>query len=93
VSGLLERSVTKAMRDSDHWVLKIRYEAKNGDVHDRFVSPIRYEADGRFLALCLCREEPRLFSLDRCLAWRLVKAEEVLMPVEIVPVQKAVAGG
>lgn len=84
----LEAAVSRAMRNPDDWVLKIRYRSRNGEVNDRFVSPIRFEPNGQVLALCLCREEPRLFDLVRCEKFRLVPAAEVLMPVEIVPVRK-----
>ncbi len=89
----LERCLSIAMANPDRWSLKIRYEAKDGCIHDRFVSPIRLESASRFLALCLCREEPRLFYLDRCLQWRLVKSCDLVMPVEIVEVRKAVPSG
>ena len=38
-------------------------------------------APNRFLALCLCREEPRQFYLERCQNVRLEPAANVLMPV------------
>ena len=37
----------------------------------------------RFVALCLNREEPRQFYLDRCQNVRLALAAEFLMPVEL----------
>lgn len=77
------RVVSRAMDDPDTWVLRLRYEGKDGEVTDRIVSPIRYVGSGSFLALCLCREEPRMFYLSQCKAFRLIPVHEVLMPVEI----------
>jgi len=47
------------------------------------VSPIRFLGKGRFLALCLSREEPRQFYLERCTNVRLELAANFLMPVEM----------
>ena len=44
-------------------------------------SPIRFLGKDRFLALCLSREEPRQFYLDRCQNVRLARAADFLMPV------------
>lgn len=84
MTGPMERALGRAMQDPDGWAVKLRYEDKTGRVTDRLVSPIRFVGDRAFLALCLCREEPRRFELARCKAFRLVRAEEVLMPAEIV---------
>jgi hypothetical protein len=47
------------------------------------VSPIRFLDGDRFLALCLSREEPRQFYVERCQNVRLAPAANFLMPVEI----------
>jgi predicted DNA-binding transcriptional regulator YafY len=47
----------------------------------RVVSPIRFLGRDRFLGLCLSREEPRQFYLDRCQNVRLAMAANFLMPV------------
>ncbi len=46
-----------------------------------FVSPIRFLGRNRFLGLCLSREEPRQFCLDRCRNVRLASAADFLMPM------------
>ncbi len=45
------------------------------------VSTIRFLGRDRFLGLCLSREEPRQFYLQRCQNVRLAPAAEFLMPV------------
>jgi predicted DNA-binding transcriptional regulator YafY len=86
---MTSRIVQRAMNDPDTFALQVRYESKTGEVTDRIVSPIRFIGETAFLALCLCREEPRRFELTQCKAFRLVRADDVLMPVEIVTHKKA----
>jgi predicted DNA-binding transcriptional regulator YafY len=43
----------------------------------------RVTGQDRFLALCLSREEPRQFCLDRCQNVRLARAAEFMMPVAL----------
>lgn len=93
MSAKQEAAIGRAMRAPDEWALKIRYEDSSGEITDRFISPIRWDHSGGFLALCLCREEPRRFLLSGIHAWRLVKASELLMPVAIVIVRPAMAPG
>jgi predicted DNA-binding transcriptional regulator YafY len=57
-------------------------DAKDVSTH-RVVSPIRFLGKERFLALCLSREEPRQFCLDRCRNLRLEPGADFLMPVEM----------
>ena len=52
-----------------------------GAITHRVVSPIRFLGKDRFLALCLSREEPRQFYLDRCQNVRLARAADFVMPV------------
>jgi predicted DNA-binding transcriptional regulator YafY len=71
------------MHQPDDLVVEFDYtDAKGGNMH-RVVSPIRFLGRERFLALCLSREEPRQFYLDRCRNVRLALAADFLMPVEM----------
>ncbi|WP_231602519.1 WYL domain-containing protein [Neorhodopirellula pilleata] len=73
-----------AMLDSDAWVVEMDYRDSKGKRTRRTISPIRFAAADRVLGLCLCREEPRQFHLSRCENFRLIPADEVIMPVEMV---------
>lgn len=73
-----------AMLDPDNWAIEMEYADSKGKRTRRTVSPIRFPATDRFLGLCLCREEPRQFSLNRCSNIRLVRSEELTMPVEMI---------
>ena len=75
--------IRKAMGNSDDFVVAIDYTDAQGEVSRRVVSPIRFLGNRRFLALCLCREEPRQFYLKRCSNVQLLKASEVMMPMPI----------
>lgn len=70
-----------AMRDADQHVIAMDYVDSKGVASHRVVSPIRFLSSNRFLALCLCREEPRQFYLDRCQNVTLLNAADVMMPV------------
>jgi predicted DNA-binding transcriptional regulator YafY len=80
-TALLMRRV---MQQSDDLVLVIDYRGKDGSVTRRVVSPIRFVAEDRILALCLSREEPRQFYLDRCSNVRVDLANNYVMPVELL---------
>lgn len=81
------RLIIRAMRDPDSYVLSMLYEDRKGKKTERKVSPIRFTEDGnQFVALCLCREEPRQFVIDRCSGVQLIHADDVLMPEPIVEV-------
>lgn len=69
------------MHDHDELVVEFEYCDSKGVRTRRVVSPIRFLANNRFLGLCLSREEPRQFYLERCENIRLKKACEYLMPV------------
>ncbi|TWU07726.1 WYL domain-containing protein [Stieleria varia] len=71
----------RAMLDSENYVIEMEYSDSKGNRTRRFVSPIRFVGDYRFLGLCLCREEPRQFQLSRCENVRLIPAVEVMMPM------------
>jgi predicted DNA-binding transcriptional regulator YafY len=78
-----QSKLSRALRDPDHFVLRITYRDRAGTVTERMVSPIRM-VDGRtMLALCLCRESPRRFDLERCSDLELVAAHDILMPCPI----------
>jgi predicted DNA-binding transcriptional regulator YafY len=69
------------MHQPDHLVVQFEYTDSKGVQTHRVVSPIRFLGRDRFLALCLSREEPRQFYLDRCQNVRLAMAADFLMPV------------
>ena len=79
----MQRLIRIAMQNPDDWVLQLDYRDKKGNTTRRTISPIRYAASNRLLALCLCREAPRQFQLDQCSNVRLEAAANVLMPVAI----------
>ncbi len=58
--------LAKAMQAADDYVISLDYLDSKGVLSRRIVSPIRFLAGDRLLALCLCREEPRQFYLNRC---------------------------
>jgi predicted DNA-binding transcriptional regulator YafY len=73
--------IHRALHQPDDLVVEFDYtDAKGAQTH-RVVSPIRFLGRDRFLALCLSREEPRQFYLDRCENVRLALAADFLMPV------------
>ena len=76
--------IHQAMHQPDDLVVTFDYTDANGATTHRVVSPIRFLGRDRFLALCLSREEPRQFYLNRCQNVRLAPAAEFLMPVEMV---------
>jgi hypothetical protein len=85
--------ITRAIRQADDLVLVFDYRDSKGIVTRRVVSPVRFLASDRFLALCLSREEPRQFYLDRCSNLRLDWAVNFVMPVPVVEVvTEAVTG-
>jgi len=72
--------IARAMRDPDRVVLRVSYRAKNGEVTERLISPIRFNEAGNLLALCIGRGEVRQFVLSRLSDAVLVDASDVLMP-------------
>jgi len=76
--------VWRAKCDPDRWVVRIDYSAgTDGAGTRRVISPIRIVRKTQLLALCLAREQPRLFAMDRISNVHLVDANDVLMPVQI----------
>lgn len=83
-----EQMLRTAMLDCDQWVVELEYADSKGKRTRRTVSPIRFSGSDRFLGLCLCREQPRQFYLNRCCNLRLVRSEDVIMPVEMVQIDE-----
>lgn len=79
--GEMGRAVAFATRRADDYVVQFDYVDAKGQTTRRTVSPIRFVSGDRFLALCLCREEPRQFYLQRCSNPQLIAAADVLMPI------------
>lgn len=79
----MKLTLRQAMQDSDRYVIEMTYSDASGNKTQRVVSPIRFIGSNRFLALCLCREEPRQFYLSRCENVRLISATDVFMPMPI----------
>ena len=73
--------ISQAMQNHDELVVEFLYRDAKGNKTRRVVSPIRFLAGGRFLGLCLSREEPRQFYLDRCEGLETKPACNYLMPV------------
>ena len=79
----MRQLIYRAMHQSDDLVVEFDYTDAHGVATHRVVSPIRFLGKERFLALCLSREEPRQFYLERCQNVRLALAADFLMPVEM----------
>ena len=79
----MRQLIYRAMRQSDDLVVVFDYCDAKGVTTRRVVSPIRFLGNDRFLALCLSREEPRQFYLDRCQNLQLAPAASFLMPVAL----------
>ena len=78
--------LSKAMQAPDDLVVSLEYVDSQGQATRRIVSPIRFLGGNRFLGLCLCREEPRQFVIDRCRNVRLCRACDFVMPVPVIAV-------
>ena len=77
----MKSTITRAMHDPDHFVVELDYLDSKGERTHRVISPIRFLSSNRLLALCLCREQPRQFHLSRCDNVKLLRAEQVMMPM------------
>lgn len=77
----MRQIINKSMQCYDDWVIEFNYKDSKGVQTRRVVSPIRFVEDDRFLALCLSREEPRQFKLERCDGVTLKPAWDYVMPV------------
>ncbi|MCA9140431.1 MAG: hypothetical protein KDB00_26855 [Planctomycetales bacterium] len=85
----MKNALRRAMIDSETFVVEMVYSDSKGNQTRRIVSPIRFVGDDRFLGLCLCREEPRQFYLNRCTEVRLIPAAEVIMPMPMQTITPA----
>ena len=79
----MRQLIQRAMQQADDLVVVFDYVDAHGVATRRVASPIRFLGPDRFLALCLCREEPRSFALGQCRNVRLDLAANYLMPVAI----------
>lgn len=86
----MRRLLSQAMQDADALVVQLDYQDAQGERTTRIVSPIRFLGTARFLGLCLCRCEPRQFSLERCNNIQLRRAADYVMPVEMKTVPELV---
>lgn len=78
------RETLSACFDSDQFVCVIRYRDERNRTTLRAVSPIRFLPCGEIInALCLGREEPRNFRLDRIESAYKIPSHEIQMPVEV----------
>ena len=85
----MKNLISRAMQDPDNLVIEIQYKDRKNQETRRVVSPIRFVSSDRFMALCLCREEPRVFTISECREVSLKPAWDYLMPVEMVIVSPA----
>ena len=74
------------MYQTDDLVVVFDYVDVHGNASRRVVSPIRFVDNDRFLGLCLSREEPRQFHLNRCKNVRIGMAANYMMPVPLISV-------
>ena len=77
----MRQKIQKSMSSCDELVVEFRYRDAKGNATRRVVSPIRFLGQNRFLGLCLSREEPRQFCMDRCDSVELKPAWDYVMPV------------
>lgn len=82
----MRQLIQKSIQNSDDLVVEFQYRDSKGQLTKRVVSPIRFLDSNRFLGLCLSREQPRQFYLDRCDHLKLKPAWDYVMPVAIMPV-------
>ncbi len=82
----MKQQLRRAMSDPDHYVVEFEYEDKQGNRTRRVASPIRFAGPRSFLALCLSREAPRMFQIERCRQLQLKPAWQYCMPVPIAMV-------
>lgn len=71
------------MNSNETLAAVLTYRDEWGRETERVVSPIRFLDRGRFLALCLCRQQTRTFYLGRCLRIRVMPAAAVQAPVQM----------
>ena len=74
------QKLAHAMRSPDQFVCDIVYEDRWGERTKRAISPIRFVGTKMVLALCVGREEPRIFDINNMHEVTLRSANSVLMP-------------
>lgn len=79
----MSAKIMQTIHNHDELVVEFHYRDSKGVLTRRVVSPIRMLPGGRFLGLCLSREEPRQFYLERCEGLEVKQANDYLMPVPI----------
>ena len=79
----MHQIMRRAMQAPDNLVVELDYADSKGIQTRRVISPIRFLSSKRVLGLCLCREAPRQFYLDRCANIELKPAADYVMPVPI----------
>ncbi len=89
-SASIVKTIARTISLADDYVLEFHYRDSKGNESIRVVSPIRLLGGNRFLGLCLSREEPRQFYIERCAKLAVRPAHEYVMPVPIR--ELAVAG-
>ena len=77
----MKEKIQKSIQNYDDLVVTFRYLDSKGNWSHRVVSPIRWIGNGKFLGLCLSREEPRQFIMNRCQQLELKPAWDYVMPV------------
>lgn len=88
IAAKARADIETAMRDrGDTWVIELTYKDEAGRRTRRAVSPVRWQSGYSFLAVCLCRAEPRLLRLQRCSDVELKRADDYLMPVPIIELE------
>lgn len=85
VAESAKSSLSRAMSDPDRLVCVFEYEDRQGRRTRRVVSPIRFTSSHSFLGLCLSREAPRRFDLERCRQLMLAPAHRFTMPLPELP--------
>lgn len=85
----MKNLISKAMQDPDNLVIELQYTDRKKQQTRRVVSPIRFVSPDRFMALCLCREEPRIFTINDCNNVSLKPAWDYLMPVAMEVISPA----
>lgn len=79
----MRQLIQQSINSHDDLVVEFRYRDAKGNATRRVVSPIRFLGSNRFLGLCLSRQEPRQFYLERCDELQLKPAWDYVMPVAI----------
>lgn len=80
---IMRQQIRRAMQDPDGVVLTFDYTDQKGNQTRRVVSPVRFANRERFLALCLSREAPRFFQLNRMSNVQVAAAHHFVMPVPL----------